>query len=157
MQTKAVRMYGEMDIRLERFDLPDIKEDEILVKVVSDSICMSTYKLLQQGKNHKRAPENIATHPIIIGHEMAGDIVKVGKKWQNQFKEGQRFALQPALNYKGSLASPGYSYEYFGGASTYCILPQEVMELGCLMVYEGDGYYQASLAEPMSCIVGGFN
>ena len=157
MKTKAVRMYGEMDLRLEEFELPEIKDDEILVKVISDSICMSTYKLVKQGKKHKRAPQNIDTNPIIIGHEFAGDIVKVGKKWQDQFKPGQKFAQQPALNYKGSLASPGYSYEFFGGACTYCIIPQEVMELGCLLPYEGESYFEASLGEPMSCIIGGYH
>ena len=55
MRTKAVRLYGARDLRLEEFELPKIKEDEILVKVVSDSICMSTYKLVEQGKRHKRA------------------------------------------------------------------------------------------------------
>lgn len=157
MKTTAVRMYGKMDARLEEFELPPLKDDEILVRVISDSICMSTNKLLQLGKEHKRAPQNIDTNPIILGHETAGDIVEVGAKWQDQFKPGQRFALQPALNYKGSLASPGYSYEYFGGACTYCIIPPEVMELGCLLVYEGEAYYEASLGEPMSCIVGGYN
>lgn len=157
MKTKAVRMYGTRDLRLEEFELPEIKEDEILVKIMSDSICMSTYKLVEQGKKHKRAPQNIDTNPIIIGHEFAGVIVKVGVKWQDQFKPGQRFAQQPALNYKGSLASPGYSYEYFGGACTYCIIPHEVMELGCLMNYDGDSFFEASLGEPMSCIIGGYH
>ncbi|MDH6368073.1 MULTISPECIES: zinc-binding dehydrogenase [unclassified Breznakia] len=156
MKTKAVRLYGVDDLRLEEFELPEIKDDEILVRVVSDSICMSTYKTVKQGKNHKRVPDDVDKNPIIIGHEFAGDIVKVGKKWQDQFKAGQRFAQQPALNYKGSLASPGYSYPYFGGDCTYCIIPPEVMELGCLMVYEGDSYYSASLGEPMSCIIGGY-
>ena len=157
MKTKAVRMYGTRDLRLEEFELPEIKDDEILVKIMSDSICMSTYKLVEQGKKHKRAPQNIDTNPIIIGHEFAGVIVKVGAKWQEQFKPGQRFAQQPALNYKGSLASPGYSYEYFGGACTYCIIPHEVMELGCLMNYDGDSFFEASLGEPMSCIIGGYH
>lgn len=157
MKTKAVRMYGTRDLRLEEFELPEIKDDEILVKVMSDSICMSTYKLVEQGKKHKRAPQNIDTNPIIIGHEFAGVIVKVGAKWQDQFKPGQKFAQQPALNYKGSLASPGYSYEYFGGACTYCIIPHEVMELGCLMNYDGDSFFEASLGEPMSCIIGGYH
>lgn len=156
MKTKAVRMYGAMDLRLEEFELPEIKDDEILVKVISDSICMSTYKLVEQGKKHKRAPQNIDTNPVIIGHEFAGVIVKVGEKWKDQFKPGQKFAQQPALNYKGSLASPGYSYEFFGGACTYCIIPHEVMELGCLMPYEGDSFFEASLGEPMSCIIGGY-
>ena len=157
MKTKAVRMYGTRDLRLEEFELPEIKDDEILAKIITDSICMSTYKLVEQGKNHKRAPQNIDTNPIITGHEFAGVIVKVGKKWQDQFKPGMRFAQQPALNYKGSLASPGYSYEFFGGDATYCIFPHEVMELGALMPYEGESFFEASLGEPMSCIIGGYH
>lgn len=83
--------------------------------------------------------------------------MEVGEEWKDQFEPGMKFAQQPALNYKGSLASPGYSYEYFGGACTYCIIPHEVMELGCLMPYEGDSFFEASLGEPMSCIIGGYH
>ena len=137
--------------------MPEIKEDEILVKVVSDSICMSTYKCAILGTKHKRVHEDVADHPAIMGHEMAGDIVKVGAKHQDKFKPGMKFTLQPALNYKGTMWSPGYSYEFFGGDATYCIIPAEVMELGCLLEYKGKAYYEASLAEPMSCSIGAFN
>ncbi len=41
MKTKAVRIHGKGDLRLDEFELPGIKEDEILAHVVSDSICMS--------------------------------------------------------------------------------------------------------------------
>lgn len=157
MRAKAVRMYGEDDLRLEEFELPPIKEDEILVKIMSDSICMSTYKLVKQGKRHKRAPQNIDTNPVIIGHECAGIIVEVGEKWKDKYREGDKFALQPALNYMGKLDSPGYSYEYCGGATTYCIMPHEVMELGCLLPFHGESFFEASLAEPMSCIIGGYH
>ncbi|MDR1432289.1 MAG: zinc-binding dehydrogenase, partial [Propionibacteriaceae bacterium] len=157
MRTTAVRLYGADDLRLESFELPPITDEEILVRVVSDSICMSTWKLLKQGKAHKRVPQNVDTHPIIIGHETAGVIVEVGAKWRDQFTPGEKFALQPALNYKGSLASPGYSYEFFGGSCTYTIIPHEVMELGCLLDYHGDSFFDASLGEPMSCILGGYH
>src|SRR5665647_132013 len=76
--TKAVRLYGTSDLRLEEFELPAIKEDEILAKVVSDSICMSSYKAAKQGPDHKRVPNNVAENPIIIGHEFAGEIMEVG-------------------------------------------------------------------------------
>ncbi|WP_411683123.1 zinc-binding dehydrogenase [Clostridium thailandense] len=157
MKTKAVRLYGKNDLRLEEFELPEIKDDEILVQVITDSLCMSSYKAAIQGEDHKRVPNDVATNPVIIGHEFAGNIIKVGSKWKDQFKEGEKFAIQPALNYKGSQASPGYSYPYFGGDATYTIIPHEVMELGCLLHYDGESYYDASLAEPMSCIIGAFH
>lgn len=157
MKAKGVRLHGANDLRLEEFELPEITDDEILVKVISDSICMSTYKCAILGTEHKRVHEDVAEHPAIMGHEFAGDIIKVGKNHQDQFKPGMKFTLQPALNYKGTMWSPGYSYEFFGGDATYCIIPSEVMELGCLLEYKGRAYYEASLAEPMSCSIGAFN
>lgn len=157
MKSKAVRLHGANDLRLDEFELPPLKDDEILVKVVSDSICMSTYKCATLGAAHKRVHDDVAEHPAIVGHEFAGDIVEVGAKYKAQFKPGMKFTLQPALNYKGTMWSPGYSYEFFGGDCTYCILPPEVMELGCLLEYKGDAYFEASLAEPMSCCIGAFH
>lgn len=153
----SVRELNAADLRLDTFELPEIRDDEILVKVVSDSICMSTYKCAILGTAHKRVHPDVAEHPAIMGHEFAGDIVKVGKAHQDKFKPGMKFTLQPALNYKGTMWSPGYSYEFFGGDATYCIIPAEVMELGCLLEYKGRAYYEASLAEPMSCSIGAFN
>ena len=126
MKVKAVRLHAANDLRLDTFELPEIKDDEILVKVVSDSICMSTYKCAILGTGHKRVHPDVAEHPAIMGHEFAGDIVKVGKAHQDKFKPGMKFTLQPALNYKGTMWSPGYSYEFFGGDATYCIIPAEV-------------------------------
>ena len=155
MKTKALRLYGVNDLRLEEFELPQIQDDEILVEVISDSVCMSTYKAASLGANHKRVPDNVAENPTIVGHEFAGNIVEVGKKHQDKFRPGMKFAVQPALNYHGTLWSPGYSYPCCGGDMTYCIMPPEVMECGCLLEYHGDAYYKASLAEPMSCLIGG--
>ncbi len=118
---------------------------------------MSTYKCAILGTEHKRVHPDVAEHPAIMGHEFAGDIVQVGKLHQDKFKPGMKFTLQPALNYKGTMWSPGYSYEFFGGDATYCIIPAEVVELGCLLEYKGEAYYEASLAEPMSCSIGAFN
>ena len=158
MKTKAVRLYGENDLRLEEFELPQIKDDEILAKVVSDSICMSSYKAAHQGAAHKRVPDDVATNPTIIGHEFAGEIVEVGSKWSSEFKPGDKFSIQPALTYEGGpvgvLSAPGYSYKYIGGDATYVVIPREVMEQGCLLPYKGEGFYPASLSEPLSCVIG---
>ena len=157
MKTKAVRIYGKSDLRLEEFELPPIGDDEILASVVSDCICMSSYKAAIQGPDHKRVPNDVAENPTIIGHEFSGELLKVGSKWQNDFKVGQKYSVQPALNYKGTLDAPGYSFKYLGGSATYVIIPNEVMEMDCLLAYNGDAYFYASLAEPMSCVIGAFH
>ncbi|MCK9410759.1 MAG: zinc-binding dehydrogenase [Prolixibacteraceae bacterium] len=158
MKTKAVRLYGKKDLRLEEFELPAIKENEILAKVICDSLCMSSYKAASQGTDHKRIPNDVAENPIIIGHEFAGELVEIGSKWQNQFKPGDKFSIQPAINFAGGpvgvLGAPGYSYRFIGGDATYVIIPNEVMELGALLPFSGAGFYPASLAEPLSCVIG---
>jgi len=156
-QTKAVRLYGKNDLRLEEFELPPVKDGEILAHVVADSLCMSSYKAAVQGPEHKRVPEDIDKNPVIIGHEFCGEILEVGKKWADKFKPGQRFTIQPALNYKGTLAAPGYSFRYIGGDATYIVIPNEVMEMNCLLPYKGEAFFYGSLSEPMSCIVGAFH
>ena len=158
MKTRAVRLHGKDDLRLDEFELPAIKENEILAKVVSDSICMSSYKAAHQADTHKRVPRDIAEKPTIIGHEFAGEIVEVGAKWQGQFKAGDKFSIQPALFYEGGpvgvYSAPGYSYQFIGGDATYIIIPNEVMEQGCLLPYNGEAFYPASLSEPLSCVIG---
>jgi len=157
MKTKAVRIYGKSDLRLEEFELPALRDDEILASVVSDCLCMSSYKAAIQGPEHKRVPDDVAQNPTIIGHEFSGELLQVGKKWQKDFKVGQKYSIQPAMNYKGSLDAPGYSFRYIGGNATLVVIPNEVMEMGCLLPFEGDAYFYASLAEPMSCVIGAFH
>ena len=154
--TTAVRIHGVEDLRLETFDLPEIGEDEILAEVTSDSICMSTNKLAHQGEAHKRVRGSLAETPTMVGHEFCGTIKKVGSKWADQFTPGMKFAIQPALNYKGTLWAPGYSYQYIGGDATYVVIPSEVMESNCLFEYKEDSFFTGSLTEPYSCVIGAF-
>ena len=154
MKTKAIRLHGVDDLRLEELELPEIKNDEILAEVVSDSICMSSHKLAMQGDAHKRVRAPLFQFPVMIGHEFCGRIVKVGAKWASQFKPGKNFAIQPALNYGGTLWAPGYSYPHIGGDATYVVIPREVMEMDCLLPFEAEAFFMGSLAEPVSCIAG---
>ncbi len=157
MKTKALRLYGKKDLRLEEFELPQISDDEILAEIVTDSICMSSYKAALQGGDHKRVPDDVENNPIIIGHEFCGIIREVGKNWQDKFKVGNKFSIQPATNYMGRLDAPGYSYQNIGGCATYVVIPAEVMLCDCLLDYNGDAFFHGSLSEPMSCIVGGYH
>jgi L-sorbose 1-phosphate reductase len=157
MKTKAVRIYGKKDLRLEEFELPEMKEDEILAQVISDSICMSSHKAALQGADHKRVPDDVNINPTMIGHEFAGIILNVGRKWQDRFRPGQKFSIQPAMAHMGTLNAPGYSYRFIGGDATHIIIPPIVMEADCLLPYDGEAFFPASLSEPMSCIIGAFH
>ncbi len=157
MKARAAVLAGKNNIYVKDIELPEIGEEELLVEVVSNSVCLSTYKAAIRGGEHKRVPEDVSDdHPVITGHEFGGYIVKVGEKLKDQFKEGDKFVLQPAMGLPSGY-SAGYSYEYYGGNATYCIIPKVSIDLGCVLPYEGDYFANASLAEPMSCIIGAFH
>lgn len=152
MKTIALRLYGKNDLRLESFELPAIANDELLVKIVSDSLCMSSYKASKQGEEHKRVPDDVASNPIIVGHELCGEIIEVGSKWSSQYQVGQKFSIQPAM--KGTYRAAGYSFAHLGGDSQYGIIPNEYIEQGCVLPYSGEAFFSGSLAEPLSCVIG---
>ena len=71
----------ENQVYIKEVDLPEIGEEELLVKIVSNSVCLSTYKAAIRGGDHKRVPDDVSKeHPVITGHEFGGSIVKVGEK-----------------------------------------------------------------------------
>ncbi|MBD3347301.1 MAG: zinc-binding dehydrogenase [Chitinivibrionales bacterium] len=158
MKTLALRLYQKNDLRLEHFDLPSMAENEILADITSNSICMSSHKAAEQGADHKRVPSDIADNPIIIGHEFCGTILEVGEKYKGKYTPGSKYSIQPALNYPDRLLdAPGYSFRYIGGQATKIIIPKEVLEMDCLLPYDGEGFFKASLSEPASCIIGSFH
>ncbi len=157
MKTKAVRIHGKMDLRLDEFELPELGPDDVRIKVISDSICMSTYKAAVEGPEHKRVPEDVAEHPTIVGHEFCGVIDAVGENWRHKYKVGDGFSIQPAHFYKGSQLAPGYSYRYCGGDAQYGLVPIETLLTDNLLKYDSDTFFYGSLSEPMSCIIGTYH
>lgn len=157
MRTKAVRIHGKMDLRLEEIELPQVGPDDVQVKIISDSICMSTYKAAVEGPEHKRVPDDVAENPTIVGHEFCGIITEVGENWRHKYQPGQGFTIQPPHYYKGSLDAPGYSYRYCGGDAQYANIPIETLLTDNLLAYDSDVYFYGSLSEPVSCVVGTFH
>jgi len=156
MKTRAARLYGANDARLEEFELRPITSGELLIKIVSDSVCMSTYKTIKQGKNHLRVPENVAEHPIILGHEFCAEVVEVGDKWKNEFSVGDKVAMPPVLSYLGGPETVGYSFEDIGGVSTYSIVYEHILDNNFLIKLNSDSYFNGSLIEPASCVIRGY-
>ncbi|HSK69229.1 MAG TPA: zinc-binding dehydrogenase [Candidatus Limnocylindria bacterium] len=157
MKTKGVRLYGKHDLRLEEFELSPETDDSVICEVVTDSICMSSYKAAQLGAEHARVPDDVATNPTLIGHEFCGRIVRVGKNWAHKYKAGDGYVIQPAHSYEGSILAPGYSYRDCGGNATYVSIPQENLVMDCLLPYEADAFFLGSLTEPLSCVIATFH
>lgn len=155
MNTKAVRIYGVKDLRLEEFELPPMGEDEIEARIITDSLCMSSYKVSNQGAKHKKLPNDLENNPVIMGHEFCGIITKVGKKWEHLYQPGDKFVAQPNLG-RADTFSLGYSFPYVGGEATNVVIMNEAIEKGCLLPYKGDSFFEGALVEPLSCIVAGF-
>lgn len=80
---RAVVYRGVNDLRVEHVPVPQIKKDELLVKVAVCGVCPTDIKKIQFGT---------VSPPRIFGHETAGTIVRVGAavtKW----KVGDRVGL----------------------------------------------------------------
>ncbi len=157
MKAKAWRLYGAKDARLEDIELEGAGEDGVVVEIVTNTICLSDYKAMSLGTGHKRVPRDIASRPILFGHEVSGIVREVGPKWASRFSAGDRVSIQPSFNIPGhELETMGYAWHTIGGETTHVYLPSIIMEMGCLLPYGGDAFFKASLAEPISCIVSAF-
>jgi len=85
---KAIRMYAPRDLRLEQVPVPEIKENEALVKVMAVGICGSDIPRINQYGAY--------ISPITPGHEFSGEIVETGAAVKN-FKVGDRVTVAPLL------------------------------------------------------------
>lgn len=91
MKSTAAVLAGKNQVYVKEIELPELGEEELLVKIVSNSVCLSTYKAAIRGADHKRVPDDISPeHPTITGHEFGGYIVRVGEKLKDQFSEGSK-------------------------------------------------------------------
>ena len=65
---KVGMYYCNADVRVEEQALPDVGPGDVLIKVRSSGICGSD---LMEWYRVKRAP-------LVLGHEVAGDVVEIG-------------------------------------------------------------------------------
>ncbi|XP_030376126.1 sorbitol dehydrogenase [Scaptodrosophila lebanonensis] len=85
-------LYGIEDLRLEQRPVPVIADDEVLLAMDSVGICGSDVHYLEKGG----IGDFILTKPMIIGHEAAGVVAKVGKNVKN-LVVGDRVAIEPGV------------------------------------------------------------
>ncbi|MCM8803954.1 MAG: zinc-dependent dehydrogenase [Candidatus Omnitrophica bacterium] len=146
-------------LEIEEVELPEPKENEILIKVKSCAICGTDIKVFHYGHKH-------IVFPRITGHEVSGIVEKVGKNIK-EFKEGDRVAVAPAIPCgkcyycrKGqqtmcdNLKAIGYHYD--GGFAEYMLVPEIAVLNGCVNKIPANLSFElACLAEPLACVING--
>ncbi len=157
---KAAVLYGKEDMRIEEVDTPKISEYEVLIKVKACGVCGTDARVYHQGI------EKRWKSPIIMGHEIAGQVVKVGEK-VNNFNVGDRVTVAPicgcgtcdfCLMGKENLCREAIviGANYDGGFAEYMRIPEPYVRLGGLVKIPDElSYEDATLAEPVSCCLHG--
>ena len=156
---KCAVFHGPKDLRIGEKPNPEISDHEALLRVKACSMCGTDLKIYENG--HPRI-----TPPRILGHEIAGEVTNVGSSVQT-LKTGDRVVLGPAIACgKCKWCALGlenmcinrfsFSYEIDGGYSEYLRIPTEALETGLILKIRDDvTFEEASLTEPLSCVVHG--
>ena len=158
----ALRLYGEKDIRLEEVPMPQINDDEILLKTNAAAICGTDVRMWQNGQAGVDA-----NHPLILGHEFAGTIVEVGKN-VSFYRPGMQVGMQPNIgcgicdrcvsgNFHLCDDYRAFGINMDGAFAEYVKIPAAAVTRGNLMVLpEGVTPAEAAVTEPLSCAYNGF-
>ncbi len=140
-------------------EVPDIGDDELLVKIDSIGLCFSDVKLIRAGKDHPRVVSpDLATQPVIPGHEAVMTVLRIGKKISDKFKVGERFIIQADIYVKGKGFAYGYAID--GGMAEYSRIDQRVLngDEGCYLLPLADSIPAgiAALIEPWTCVIASY-
>ena len=87
---KAAVMTNLREITLQDYPMPQVGEQDVLVKVMHCGICGSDLHYFSAG----RIGDYVVDKPMILGHECAGEVVEVGPGVK-QISVGDRVAIEP--------------------------------------------------------------
>jgi len=152
---RVAMYYRNSDVRLQEMPKPEIGSDELLVKVIASGICGSD---VMEWYRIKKAP-------LVLGHEIAGDIVEVGKNVK-KYKVGQRVFVShhvPCMKCRYCLAGHTSTCDtlrntnfYPGGFAEYVRVPKINLDVGVYVLPKELTYDDGSFIEPVACVVRGF-
>jgi len=158
----SLKLYGPNDIRLTETDIPEIGDGELLLKTDAAAVCGTDIRMWQNG--HKCVDEE---HPLTLGHEFAGTIVKVGKNVPF-YREGMKVAVQPNIgcgicdrcvsgNFHLCDDYRAFGINMDGAFAEYVKIPADAVTRGNLMLLpDGVTAEEAAVTEPLSCAYNGF-
>lgn len=156
---RVATFHAPGDIRLEDVDEPTVSVGEVKIRVRNCSTCGTDVKISRSGHPNM-------TPPQVMGHEIAGEIVAVGEGVEG-WAQGDRVQVIAAIpdgTCEDCLAGRetvcphqlSMGYQFPGGFAQYMIVPREVLRVdGLNRIPDGLGFAEASLAEPLACVLNG--
>jgi len=155
MKTMKVAMYyRNNDVRIEEQPIPTITENELLVKVKVSGICGSD---VMEWYRIKKAPK-------VLGHEITGDIVEVGKNVK-KYKVGDRVFVSHHVpcntcrfcqNNQQTLCHTLHTTNFYpGGFAEYLRVPEINVDRGVFLLPKTMTYDEGVFIEPLACVVRG--
>ncbi|MFI6458807.1 zinc-dependent dehydrogenase, partial [Streptosporangium amethystogenes] len=156
---KVARFYAPGDIRVEEAPEPVAGPGEIKIRVRNCSTCGTDVKISRHGHHHIRPPR-------VMGHEIAGEITETGEGVSG-WAAGERVQVIAAIPCgtcqecrRGRMTvcpnQESMGYHYDGGFAEYMIIPAKVLAVdGVNRIPEGVGFAEASVAEPLACVLNG--
>jgi len=146
--------YRNDDVRIEQQPVPKISDDELLVKVKASGICGSD---VMEWYRVKKAP-------LVLGHELAGDIVKKGKNVKN-FSVGDRVVVTHHVpcntckycqNDQHTICHTLHTTKFYpGGFAEYLRVPGINVDRGTFLLPDELTYDEGTFVEPLGCVVRG--
>ncbi len=158
----SLRLFGPNDVRLVETEIPAIRDDELLLKTDAAAICGTDVRMWLNGRDGVDSE-----HPVTLGHEFAGTIVKVGKNVPF-YREGMQVGMQPNIgcglcdrcvsgNFHLCDDYRAFGINMDGAFAEYIKIPAEAVARGNLMLLpKGVTPAEAAVTEPLSCAYNGF-
>jgi L-iditol 2-dehydrogenase len=149
---RVAMYYNNQDIRIEEIPVPKIGVGEILIRIEASGICGSD---VMEWYRIKKAP-------LVLGHEIAGQVVEVGEG-VDQYRKGDRVAAShhvPCNTCRYCLKGhytvcDTLRKTHFdpGGFAEYVRLPAINVDRGVYLIPEGVSWEEASFTEPLACVL----
>lgn len=150
---------GPERLVVQRVPTPRAEEDTLLIRVHACAVCGSDVRILHHGSKRVSPPQ-------IIGHEIAGEVVEVGRN-VTQFRAGDRVAMAGDIpcgvcsfcrdgHGNNCATNLALGYQFPGGFAEYLQAPPQLLRYGPIhRIPEGLSYAEAALAEPLACAING--
>jgi L-iditol 2-dehydrogenase len=157
-QMIAAVLYGKENLQIEAVSVPKIEKGDVLVRVQAALTCGTDVKVFRRGY-HAR----MIVPPALFGHELAGDIVKVGEDVRG-FRVGQRVVAAnsaPCLECfyckRGNENLCDDLLFNNGAYAEYIRIPSRIVERNMYEMPPQVSYQDAALVEPLACVLRGLD